>query len=792
MQSNTATIEGDAYVRKLLKYLSTHKARLAVPPHFVQVKQSSRTEPSGAAGGIPVGNIWQQSYTIATLGLDPTSSPLNSTLATVFSLGLASGASGVPATALAPTASASAGVKPLTLRLPPDRILYLLLLFQASPSSGLASSPLIRPTDTPLPSGVSIHPTDLHAVGKSEEGREGDVQSVRSWVGSLRSVGGVFSGGSKGKAGEDGKWTSWFAGGSRKKETMDDDTRLRLIYTSFTLLPSLCLHAPSAKDPLIADLVRQGVYTRAGGIDVRIPLGVFRSLWNLELEAVDPRSVIVPVLPGLKALTIKDVPDGEDWLEGFLWTLEDEADEQQDASTIQLRFPSLQYLSLPNTALFSFPLPVKNQLSSLTHLDLSSNLLNALPSTLAHLPNLTSLNMRNNMLSSVRGAAQQAANVRAINLRENRIDCLSGLDGLIHLERLDIRGNAIHDSSELSRLAVVRSLREIWVSGNPFTETESEGRWRVGVFIAFVQEQGDGVLDRLSVDGYVATWTERRSVLSEIHKRGRERHVKMAPDVPVVRQQETTHLADNSNNSTTAQTRDNSQDTGKTYRSAQLRNSSPAAHSADPISSKRRKQRIVQLNSAQPLDTPLVDQTPSHQTEKAGPSRVALGGEAVKDALVDALESPILASTRRDNAADKSGRARAPSLRTKTSLPRALQTDGTQSDDSTLETSNPSKASSRPGSTDVTSRTSDTANPEALRQRMEALKREVGDSWLSVLAEQARVGSSSPGPGLGRRASEQEETAREPQGVEVVHVKRKQGSKAKAKAKARAKASIPE
>jgi hypothetical protein len=225
MQSNTSTIEGDAYVRKLLKYLSTHKARLAVPPHFVQVKQSNKPEVSAtAAGGIPVGNIWQQSYTIATLGLDPTSSPLNSTLATVFSLGLTSGTSGVPATALSPAASTSAGVKPLTLRLPPDRILYLLLLFQASSSSALAASPFIRPTDTPLPPGVSIHPTDLHEAGKSEEGREGDVQSVRSWVGSLRSVGGVFSSNSKGKAGEDGKWTSWFSGGSRKKETMDDGT----------------------------------------------------------------------------------------------------------------------------------------------------------------------------------------------------------------------------------------------------------------------------------------------------------------------------------------------------------------------------------------------------------------------------------------------------------------------------------------------------------------------------------------------------------------------------------------
>lgn len=197
-------IDGDAYVRKLLKYLDTHKSRLAAPPYAPQ--------PSSAApspGGLPVGNVWQQTYTIATLGLDPSSSPLNPTLATVFSLGLASTA-GVPATTTrAPT------VKPLTLRLPPDRILYLLLLFQSSSTPAIATSSLIRPTDEPLPPGVSVLPSDYRDQGD----REGDVQSVRSWVGSLRSVGGVFAG-SKGKdAG--GGWTSWFGSGQRKRESMD-------------------------------------------------------------------------------------------------------------------------------------------------------------------------------------------------------------------------------------------------------------------------------------------------------------------------------------------------------------------------------------------------------------------------------------------------------------------------------------------------------------------------------------------------------------------------------------------
>lgn len=194
-----STISGDEYLAKLLKYLTTHKHRLTAPP-FPSL-------PSPSAAGLPVGNIWQQSYTIATLGLDPTSSPLNPGLATVFSLGLA-GTAGVPTV----ESTRAAQVKPLTLRLPPDRILYLLLLFQASSNTTLSTSPLIRPTDEPLPPGVSVLPSDYRDQG---EGKEGDVQSVRSWVGSLRSVGGVF-GGKKGK-GEG--WTGWFGG--RKREEMD-------------------------------------------------------------------------------------------------------------------------------------------------------------------------------------------------------------------------------------------------------------------------------------------------------------------------------------------------------------------------------------------------------------------------------------------------------------------------------------------------------------------------------------------------------------------------------------------
>jgi hypothetical protein len=201
-------LEGSAYVSKLLKFLSANRARLAQPPHAAQ--------PTGP------GNLWQQSYTLLTLGLDPNSSPLSWNLAVPLTLGFGSGSSSSKtqeAQKKASGSTASSGVKPLTLRLPPDRLLYLLLLFQSSPTPALSSSPNIGRTDVPVPPGVQLVASRPGSDG-ADVSREGDVKSVRSWVGSLRSVGlgTVFGQGRSNRSTKQGGW-GWFGG---KKEVMDD------------------------------------------------------------------------------------------------------------------------------------------------------------------------------------------------------------------------------------------------------------------------------------------------------------------------------------------------------------------------------------------------------------------------------------------------------------------------------------------------------------------------------------------------------------------------------------------
>lgn len=403
---------------------------------------------------------------------------------------------------------------------------------------------------------------------------------------------------------------------------------------------------------------------------------------------MDPRAVIVPLLPGLRALTIKDVPDGEDWLEGVLCVLQDE-----NAPTT-IRFPSLQYLSLPNTSLFTFPLPDGYTSASLTHLDVSANLLNALPATLAQLTALQSLNIRTNLVTSVRNAVKLVPRVRALNLRENKIDCLAGLDALRDLERVDVRYNSIYDVDELSRLAVLPSLREVWAAGNPFTtdEENDDARWKVRVWEAFVVEQGEDVLERLSLDGYLATWAERRAVMARV-KRGKTR-----------REPATSPRA-----------------TERPTRTSSLSRVSPHDHSTPTATPRtRRKQRIVELDSA--ARELVVDTEPK--------------GDRVKLALEDALESPIA------------------SVEETRPTPRRKNGNGLNKIEPIPDASSSAEEPSEGG--------------EELRKRMEALRSEVGDSWLSVLAGQARESPAPTPPPVVRDTGDTS-------GVQVVQVKRKAG-----------------
>lgn len=170
------------YLVKLRKYLGANLSRLAPPL---------------PGGGKRDASWLQQSYTILTLGLDPSSAPLSQSVKIPLTLGFAS-----------PQTPARTYTKPLLLRLPPDKLLYLLLRWQSLPQN----LPHVGQTDVPVPPGVAVAARGAQVPRATN--LDGDVESVRSWAGSIRTVSmgtlgkseGGFGWFSKPKEVDEGEW----------------------------------------------------------------------------------------------------------------------------------------------------------------------------------------------------------------------------------------------------------------------------------------------------------------------------------------------------------------------------------------------------------------------------------------------------------------------------------------------------------------------------------------------------------------------------------------------------------
>ncbi|KDQ21501.1 hypothetical protein BOTBODRAFT_205103 [Botryobasidium botryosum FD-172 SS1] len=189
------------------------------------------------------------------------------------------------------------------------------------------------------------------------------------------------------------------------------------------------------------------------------------------------------------------------------------------------KWSSLRHLSLADNALTFIPSAPLSYFTSLTYLDLSSNLLVSLPQGLSALYNLVSLNLSDNMIESVLGIYTLLGQVLTLNLSKNRLDSLCGLERLAALERVDLRENRIEDCGEVGRLAVLPNINEVWVEGNPITRMDES--YRVHCFDHFAKE-GKNIL----LDGTPPSFTERMNISNV--PCDHLRHVPSAPSPPVV------------------------------------------------------------------------------------------------------------------------------------------------------------------------------------------------------------------------------------------------------------------
>jgi Leucine-rich repeat (LRR) protein len=174
----------------------------------------------------------------------------------------------------------------------------------------------------------------------------------------------------------------------------------------------------------------------------------------------------------------------------------------------------LRHLGLADNSLTTLPAnslsPVANTLHSL---DLSSNLFTEVPDSLASLVSLRALNLSNCMIDSLRSLSKSPLPaITALNLRGNRLSSLAGIERLLSLERLDLRDNHLSDPTEMARLTSLPEIREIWVSGNPFTKTHSGHR--VTIFNLF--RRTPGYAEDIVLDASGPGYSERKQLADRV------------------------------------------------------------------------------------------------------------------------------------------------------------------------------------------------------------------------------------------------------------------------------------
>ncbi|KAG5645181.1 hypothetical protein DXG03_006699 [Asterophora parasitica] len=414
--------------------------------------------------------------------------------------------------------------KPVILSVDTHRLFYVLMRMEAQ---GFDVGTLDVQVDNPSRPMSYI---DLFA-----DTDKSDTISLASFRSSLSAVSGLSLGG------------GWWG----RPEPPSVDSELRYLFSSFTKIPALCMNAPGRK--AIAELLNESPNQNA------LPLDAFRNLQSLECVDIDPRTLLGwdRLSEGLRSLKIKKsglediadifigaVIDDQARREGstsrkrrrriphgqvlsrdtfFSTRLPNSVPEASDAEEsgenddepvpsppppnelYSNKWAFLKHLSLPDNSLTFFPADVLPYLTSLVHLDLSSNLLVSVPPGIGLLHNLISLNLSDNMIDSVLGIYLNLGQVLSLNMSHNRLESICGLERLAALERVDLRGNLIEESAEIGRLAVLPNISDVWIEGNPVVEVEEN--YRVACFDYFWKEE-----KTIRLDGTLPGFYERRNL----------------------------------------------------------------------------------------------------------------------------------------------------------------------------------------------------------------------------------------------------------------------------------------
>jgi Leucine-rich repeat (LRR) protein len=584
------------------------------------------------------------------------------------------------------------------------------------------------------------------------------------------------------------------------------DMDLKYIYSSFTKLPALVLSAPGP----------EGIADEAANSPNALPLDVFRTIEVLECADIDPRTILGwdRLAEGLRSLTIKrsgleDISDVfvtavlEDQArrDGYFSrsrsrqvgsqarpssislpeTVEEEPEDTAETPTAQsqnrpgglssLKWAFLKHLSLAENALTFIPTTPLSCFASVTHLDLSSNLLVSVPPGLSALYSLISLDLSDNMIDSVLGIYTQLGQILHLNLSRNRLESLCGLERLLALERVELAHNQVEESAEVGRLATLPHIASVTVQGNPLEELE-EG-WRIRCFTYFWNEGKEIMLDGSPAGMYERQY--RSASAPAQMSSSRPLSVAAAPSPPVVpvgsisgntvrplspspttsapsssaasphlaamgkprkkKPKRVVHLDGDGNIADNNPSRSQSRhrrmfSADEPVHSPGLK-SSKASDAIDLTVTPPRSPRVGPSSPPRPSATrppPPKSRHSRHQSEFAVPAPLPSA-----TSLSQALPSPALASFSQLSGSNTLGRATMSPGKAKTRRGR-VSASVYEPDDGSVEDSadGPETEARR-----------QLRQADAYRARIEALRSEVGDGWLKVFS-QSGLGSPSP------------------------------------------------
>lgn len=165
--------------------------------------------------------------------------------------------------------------------------------------------------------------------------------------------------------------------------------------------------------------------------------------------------------------------------------------------------------------------------STLQSFDLSGNLFSEIPDELANLTHLRALNLSNCMIDSLSSLSRSPLPaITTLNLRSNRLLSLAGIERLYSLERLDLRENRLHDPTELARLTGIPDIADVYVVKNPFTRTHSN--YRVTIFNLF--RSSPGHLEDVTVDTMGPLYHEKKHLVDRVPELASRPIIKPPPE----------------------------------------------------------------------------------------------------------------------------------------------------------------------------------------------------------------------------------------------------------------------